>query len=63
MSTFLLLTPGQVEYLVCCFDDENKRVKLSLRQSDILEALAKDKALIRKGGGVPDLRVGHDKYG
>lgn len=51
-----------MEYLVCCFDDENKRVRLSLRQADILEALAKDEKLLRQGGGVPDLVEGADKY-
>lgn len=38
-----------------CYDDENKRVRLSLRQSDILAALAADEDLLKQGGGVPDL--------
>jgi len=40
------------------FDDEKKEVKLSLRQADILEALANDAELLKQGGGVPDLAVG-----
>jgi hypothetical protein len=32
-------------------------VQLSLRQADILEALAKDEKLCDKGGVVPDLQV------
>ena len=42
------------------FDDDKKDVKLSLRQSDILEALASDANLLKQGGGVPDLAVGHN---
>lgn len=30
----------QIEYLVVLFDDEKRNVKLSLRQADILAALA-----------------------
>jgi glutamate--cysteine ligase catalytic subunit len=36
-------------------------VKLSLRQADILDALAKDAELIAQGGGVPELKVGPDR--
>ncbi len=37
--------------------EENKRkVKLSLRQADILEALAADEDLCNEGGVVPDLQ-------
>lgn len=43
------------------FDDADKQVKLSLRQADILEALASDPELIRQGGGVPDLNKGIPK--
>lgn len=38
------------------FDDESQKVKLSLRQADILEALAKDEALCKQGGYVPGLQ-------
>lgn len=48
----------QIEYLVVNFDDQNKEVKLSLRQADILEALASDAELLKQGGGVPDLARG-----
>jgi glutamate--cysteine ligase catalytic subunit len=46
----------QIEYLVVAYDDDNKRVYLSLRQADILAALAKDEELQKKGGCVPDLQ-------
>lgn len=44
------------------FDDDKREVKLSLRQADILEALANDKELLKQGGGVPDLQRGPEKY-
>jgi hypothetical protein len=53
---------AQIEYLVVAFDDEKREVKLSLRQADILAALASDAELIKQGGGVPDLLVGEEKY-
>lgn len=56
------LTRGKIEYLVVSFDDEKKEVKLSLRQAEILEALAKDEELLRQGGGVPDIAKGVVKY-
>ncbi|KAI4200789.1 MAG: hypothetical protein LQ350_003697 [Teloschistes chrysophthalmus] len=46
----------EIEYLVVAFDDSNHKVKLSLRQADILDALAKDEALCKQGGCVPDLQ-------
>lgn len=46
----------QIEYLVVAYEDEHKKVKLSLRQADILDALAKDEALCKQGGCVPDLQ-------
>ncbi|KAI7680562.1 hypothetical protein KC353_g22039, partial [Hortaea werneckii] len=48
-----LLWGDEIEYLVVAFDDEQRDVKLSLRQADILEALANDKDLLKQGGGVP----------
>lgn len=51
----------EIEYLVVSFDDEKKEVKLSLRQADILEALANDAELLKQGGGVPDLARGEAK--
>lgn len=35
-------------------------MKLSLRQADILEALANDGDLLKQGGGVPDLQCGRN---
>ena len=39
------------------FDDEHRKVRLSLRQADILAALAGDEDLRAKGGCVPDLQA------
>lgn len=46
----------QIEYLVVAYDDENQKVTLSLRQADILNALAKDEELCKQGGCVPALQ-------
>ena len=45
-----------------CYDDEHRKVRLSLRQADILEALAKDEKLLKEGGGVPGVQEGQNKY-
>ena len=52
-----LLWGDEIEYLVVNFDDKDRKVKLSLRQADILRALARDEKLLKQGGGVPDLNV------
>lgn len=44
-----------------CYDQDNKKVRLSLRQADILAALANDEKLLQLGGGVPDLQTGNAK--
>lgn len=49
----------QIEYLVVCYDQDNHKVRLSLRQADILAALANDEKLVQQGGGVPDLHAGN----
>ena len=54
---------AQIEYLVVNYDDDKKEVRLSLRQADILEALANDEKLTEQGGGVPDLQFLEKKYG
>lgn len=41
-----------------CYDQNNRKVRLSLRQADILAALATDEKLLAKGGGVPDVQTG-----
>ena len=46
----------QVEYLVVTYDKDDPHVLLSLRQADILKALAEDQELSEKGGCVPDLQ-------
>lgn len=51
-----ILSGEQVEYLVVAYDDENRKAKLSLRQADILAALASDEKLLEEGGGVPDMQ-------
>lgn len=47
---------SQVEYLVVVYSKDESPVLLSLRQADILEALASDKTLTAKGGCVPALQ-------
>jgi hypothetical protein len=39
-----------VEYLVVCLDEEQNKVRLSLRQSDILENLKNSKDVLQYGG-------------
>lgn len=51
-----LLWGDEIEYVVVCVDDENKTARLSLRQADILHALAEDESLRKQGGVVPDLQ-------
>ncbi|KAL8935356.1 MAG: hypothetical protein Q9216_005471 [Gyalolechia sp. 2 TL-2023] len=46
----------EIEYLVIAYDDQKQKVKLSLRQADILDALSKDEALQKKGGCVPEIQ-------
>ncbi|PQE33691.1 glutamate-cysteine ligase protein [Rutstroemia sp. NJR-2017a WRK4] len=46
----------QVEYLVINYKDGDEKVTLSLRQADILTALAQDEELRSNGGCVPDLQ-------
>jgi glutamate--cysteine ligase catalytic subunit len=53
---------AQVEYVVVNYSDEEPNVTLSLRQADILKALAQDEHLRKEGGCVPDLqKVSRDK--
>jgi glutamate--cysteine ligase catalytic subunit len=57
-----LLWGDEVEYLVVTYSKDSPRVLLSLRQADILAALANDQELCKKGGCVPDLQhVSHPK--
>lgn len=51
-----MLTIGQVEYLVVTYSKDDPKVNLSLRQADILAALAANDELVAAGGGVPDLQ-------
>jgi hypothetical protein len=46
----------QVEYLVVTYAKDKPEVTLSLRQADILQALAHDEELTSGGGCVPDLQ-------
>lgn len=46
----------EIEYLVVAFDDPQRKVRLSLRQADILKALASDEELCKNGGCVPALQ-------
>ncbi|KAF1927634.1 glutamate-cysteine ligase [Didymella exigua CBS 183.55] len=56
-----LLWGDEIEYLVVCYDQNNHKVRLSLRQADILTALATDERLLAEGGGVPDVQTGDTK--
>ncbi|KAI8629943.1 glutamate-cysteine ligase [Xylariaceae sp. FL1651] len=51
-----LLWGDEVEYLVVKYSEDDPKVLLSLRQADILKALASDEELSANGGGVPDLQ-------
>jgi len=53
-----LLWGDEIEYLVVCYDQNDRKVRLSLRQADILAALATDEKLLAEGGGVPDVQTG-----
>ena len=50
------LTSFKVEYLVVTYSEDDPHVLLSLRQADILNALASDASLSAKGGCVPALQ-------
>ncbi|KAI9742194.1 MAG: Zn finger-containing GTPase- Activating Protein for ARF [Claussenomyces sp. TS43310] len=52
----VLLWGDEIEYLVVNYSKEEANVTLSLRQADILQALAQDEALSKEGGCVPDLQ-------
>ncbi|EKD20254.1 uncharacterized protein L3040_000513 [Drepanopeziza brunnea f. sp. 'multigermtubi'] len=51
-----LLWGDEIEYLVVNYKKEDPDVTLSLRQADILTALAQDENLCAEGGCVPDLQ-------
>ncbi|ORY14460.1 glutamate-cysteine ligase-domain-containing protein [Clohesyomyces aquaticus] len=53
-----LLWGDEVEYLVVCYDEKKHKVRLSLRQADILAALATDEKLLHQGGGIADAQAG-----
>lgn len=44
------------------YDDDKRQVRLSLRQADILEALASDEKLLAQGGGVDEIQRGSARY-
>ena len=50
-----LLTFLKVEYLVVTYDKNDQKVLLSLRQAEILTALASDAELAKEGGCVADM--------
>lgn len=53
----------EIEYLVVTYDDDKREVRLSLRQADILEALASDEKLLAQGGGVDEIQRGPERSG
>lgn len=54
----VLLWGDEIEYLVVALDDEEQKVRLSLTQAEVLEALAQDEELCKNGPMVPDLQGG-----
>ncbi|KAF2858232.1 GCS-domain-containing protein [Piedraia hortae CBS 480.64] len=50
----------EIEYLVVSFADQDRRVLLSLRQAEILQALAKDRSSDEKGKTAP---IFHPEFG
>ncbi|KAK3328375.1 glutamate-cysteine ligase-domain-containing protein [Cercophora scortea] len=52
----IMLWGDEVEYLVVTYAKDDPKVLLSLRQADILAALAGDKSLSAEGGGAPELQ-------
>ncbi|KAH0287279.1 GCS-domain-containing protein [Aureobasidium namibiae CBS 147.97] len=58
-----LLWGDEIEYLVVTYDHDKREVKLSLRQADILEALASDEKLLAQGGGVDEIQRGSARSG
>ncbi|KAL1964183.1 hypothetical protein VTN77DRAFT_7271 [Rasamsonia byssochlamydoides] len=55
-----LLWGDEVEYLVVAFDDDARKVRLSLAQVEILKSLARDEALWKAGGEIPGMKFTHD---
>ncbi|KAH8695005.1 putative glutamate-cysteine ligase Gcs1 [Talaromyces proteolyticus] len=55
-----LLWGDEVEYLVVALDDDKHKVRLSLRQAEILKSLARNEALWRVGGNVPSMSSKRD---
>ncbi|KAK4947575.1 glutamate--cysteine ligase [Elasticomyces elasticus] len=51
-----LLWGDEIEYLVVAIDDQQKKVRLSLCQADVLKKLANDHDLAKQGTLVPDLQ-------
>ncbi|TKW49340.1 Glutamate--cysteine ligase, partial [Colletotrichum tanaceti] len=51
-----LLWGDEVEYLVVTYSKDDPKVRLSLRQAEILTALAESPDLAKEGGCVPDLQ-------
>ncbi|EGY13453.1 hypothetical protein VD0002_g5564 [Verticillium dahliae] len=54
-----MLWGDEVEYLVVTYTQDDPKVRLSLRQAEILTALAASPELAEGGGGVPDLQHDH----
>ncbi|KAK3685745.1 glutamate-cysteine ligase-domain-containing protein [Podospora appendiculata] len=52
----IMLWGDEVEYLVVTYSKDDPKVLLSLRQADILAALAGDKSLSAEGANVPELQ-------
>lgn len=51
-----LLWGDEIEYLVVKYEHENRKVRVSLCQTEVLASLAKDKEFEAQGGCVPELQ-------
>jgi len=54
----VLLWGDEVEYLVIAVDESEQKVRLSLSQAEVLQALAENEELAKHGSMVPDLQGG-----
>jgi len=56
----VLLWGDEVEYLVIAVDESQQKVRLSLSQAEVLQALAENQELAKHGSMVPELQGGEE---
>lgn len=56
----VLLWGDEVEYLVIAVDESQQKVRLSLSQAEVLQALAENEELAKHGSMVPELQGGEE---